>query len=151
VKFLSKLVHPLSQKLTGGARGLDFGCGPGPAIASILAESGMKVENYDPIYFPNEGLLKGRYDFVTCTEVVEHLRKPRQGFETMDLILKVRGYLGVMTQVLGDDEDFANWWYPNDPTHIAFYQRKTLEWIGDWMGWGVEFPQKNVIIYSKLT
>ena len=34
--FLSRLSTPLKDKLLQGSRGLDFGCGHGPALADIL-------------------------------------------------------------------------------------------------------------------
>ena len=42
-RFLSRLSEPLLQRLTPGASGLDFGCGPGPALAHMLEEAGCLV------------------------------------------------------------------------------------------------------------
>ena len=35
--FLSKLSAPLLERLPPGASGLDYGCGPGPALAAMLS------------------------------------------------------------------------------------------------------------------
>ena len=35
-KFLSRLYDPLVKKLIKGSTGLDYGCGPGPALAEMF-------------------------------------------------------------------------------------------------------------------
>jgi len=84
IAFLKKLTDPLSQKLGEGWRGIDFGCGPGPAISEIFSKSGHNVCNYDPYYYREESLLKRKYDFITCSEVVEHFYHPRREFALLD-------------------------------------------------------------------
>jgi len=115
----------------------------------IYKKKGYKVSNYDPIYFPDKSLLNRQYDFITCTETIEHFRHPYQEFNLIDQILKDGGRFGLMTEVLYDESSFKNWWYPNDPTHICFYQPQTFEWISAWKDWALEFPQKNVALFTK--
>lgn len=69
--FLSRLADPLRAKLAPGMRGLDFGCGPGPALSIMLREAGIAMADYDPFYAPDATLLAAQYDVVTCTEVVD--------------------------------------------------------------------------------
>lgn len=149
VAFLKKLADPLSKKLTPGQIGLDFGCGPGPALSLILREEGFEVENYDPIYFPNQPLLNREYDFITCTETIEHFYQPRKEFELLKKLLKPNGLLGVMTEILTDETTFTKWWYHNDPTHVCFYQPQTFEWIAHWQNWAFEMPNKNIVFFLK--
>lgn len=76
-RFLGALVDPLLHRLGLGtttrtpSRGLDYGCGPGPALAAMLREAGHEVIEYDPIFAPNLVAVAAvaEYDFVTCTEV----------------------------------------------------------------------------------
>ena len=42
-EFLSRLSNPLKEKLKPDAKGLDFGCGPGPALADILIKEGYQI------------------------------------------------------------------------------------------------------------
>ncbi|MCM8775083.1 MAG: class I SAM-dependent methyltransferase [Candidatus Omnitrophica bacterium] len=150
VRFLEKLVQPLAAKLRPGASGLDFGCGPGAVLSALLNRRGYFVENYDPYYFPDASLLYRKYDFIASAEVVEHFRSPREVFLKLDQLLKDdESYLGLMTQILEREDNFPQWWYHNDATHLCFYQHSTLEWIAGWRQWGLEVPEKNVIIYSK--
>ncbi|MCK5520725.1 MAG: hypothetical protein KAI81_06405, partial [Candidatus Marinimicrobia bacterium] len=38
-KFLSRLSNPLLQELSTQQSGLDFGCGPGPALAQMMEKA----------------------------------------------------------------------------------------------------------------
>ena len=147
--FLSRLWDVLKPRLVIGSTGLDFGCGPGPALAQMMQEEGFQVSLYDPHFFPEETVLERRYDFVTCTETVEHLRSPLREFELLDSLLVPGGYLGVMTGMLEDRSGFSSWYYQRDPTHIGFYSTPTMLWVGREMGWDVEFPSRNVTIFRK--
>ena len=147
--FLSRLWDELKPRLSDGATGLDFGCGPGPALGQMMQEDGFEVSLYDPHFFPDRSVLERRYDFVTCTETVEHLRSPLKEFKLIDSLLVPGGRFGVMTGMLEDRADFARWYYQRDPTHIGFYSRRTMLWVGCEMGWDVEFPSTNVTLFVK--
>jgi hypothetical protein len=54
-----------------------------------------------------------------------------------------------MTEILLSESEFADWWYHRDPTHVCFYQRTTFEWIASWLGFSVEFPVKNVVVFAR--
>ena len=148
-RFLGYLAEPLLEKLKPGSDGLDYGCGPGPALARILKEAGHSVATWDPIYAPDESVLKRRYDFVTCTEVVEHFHHPATEFERLDALLRPGGWLGIMTRFQTDDARFANWHYRRDPTHVVFYREATFEWLGGYFGWEVECVPPQVVLASK--
>lgn len=148
-RFLCRLGEPLQKRLLPGSRGLDFGCGPGPALARILEESGMRVSIYDPYFYPDAAVLNRRYDFITCTEVIEHLYYPARVFRQLDSMLLPGGLLGVMTCFQTDDERFANWHYRRDPTHVVFYRQATLQWLACHYGWHLDVPAKDVAIFRK--
>ena len=45
-QFLQRLAAPLLSSLpAAGLSGLDFGCGPGPLLAQMLREAGLRVES----------------------------------------------------------------------------------------------------------
>ena len=146
---LSRLWDVLKPRLSKAATGLDFGCGPGPALGQMMREDGFEVSLYDPYFFPDTSSLDRQYDFVTCTETAEHLRTPFTTFELVGSLLTPGGQLGVMTGMLDDRSGFGSWYYQRDPTHIAFYTKRTMEWLGETMGWDVEFPASNVTIFRK--
>ncbi|TGD74280.1 class I SAM-dependent methyltransferase [Mangrovimicrobium sediminis] len=130
-RFLGRLAQPLLAHLPPAARGLDFGCGPGPALAAMLEEAGHSVALYDPFYFPESAALERRYQFITATEVVEHLRAPGQELARLWGLLEPGGVFGIMTKLVLDADAFANWHYKNDPTHICFFSEQTWQW---WAG-----------------
>ena len=147
--FLSRLANELTPRLAPGARGLDFGCGPGPALVAMLREQGFDAQGFDPFYAPDSQLLARRYDFITCTEVVEHLHVPAAVFEQLDALLEPGGWLGVMTCFQTDDERFAGWHYRRDPTHVVFYREATMHWLARSLGWSCIVPRKDVALFRK--
>lgn len=146
--FLDKALAPLCARLAKGARGLDYGCGPGPAASVMLRERGFACEEWDP-YFRPEPAPRGPYEFLVCTEVAEHLRRPAEDFARLDALLAPGGALALLTGVLEDDAAFAGWWYRRDPTHIAFYRPETLSWLARRFGWILERPSKDVALFFK--
>jgi hypothetical protein len=147
--FLDRLAVPLAARLAPGAHGLDYGSGPGPTLSLMLEERGFHMSLYDPYYAPHRAALERRYDFITCTEVVEHFFEPGAEFERLDGLLNSGGWLGVMTGMLHDDVVFDDWHYARDPTHVCFYRPRTMEWIADRYGWTVERPARTVVLFGK--
>ncbi|WP_223846275.1 class I SAM-dependent methyltransferase [Wenzhouxiangella sp. AB-CW3] len=148
-QFLQQLLTPLLERIGPGSRGLDYGCGPGPALAYMLEEAGHTMSLFDPIYAPDPGVLDTTYDFVTCTEVVEHFHDPATEFRQLDRLLKPGGWLGVMTRFQTDDDRFAGWHYRRDPTHVVFYRPETFEWLGRHLGWEAECLPPQVVMARK--
>ncbi|WP_417447035.1 class I SAM-dependent methyltransferase [Kangiella sp.] len=130
-QFLDRLLTPLSENLPDNAQGLDFGCGPGPTISVMMAELGFSMDNYDPFYANQADLLSRQYDFITSTEVFEHLHQPCEVIPQLVSMLKPQGVLGIMTKRWISQEAFARWHYKNDQTHVCFYSDNTFQWIAD--------------------
>jgi len=148
-KFLAKLASPLLERLPRGSSGLDYGCGPGPALAAMLREAGHEVALYDPFFRPEPVVLQRTYDFVTCTEVAEHFHRPAEEFDRLDRLLRPGGWLAVMTSFQTDDARFADWHYRRDPTHVVFYREETFRAIAARHGWDCEIPVKDVALMRK--
>lgn len=148
-RFLGRLVAPLLERLPAGSEGLDFGCGPGPALAAMLTEAGHRVRLYDPAFAPDAGALDAAYDFVTCTEVIEHLHDPAAVFDQLAGLLRPGGWLGLMTCFQTDDARFAGWHYRRDPTHVVFYREQTLRHLADSLGLSLEIPCKDVALLQR--
>lgn len=148
-RFLAKLAQPLLDRLAPGACGLDYGCGPGPALAAMLREAGHEMALYDPFFAPDRGPLERTYNFITCTEVAEHFHHPAQEFDRLDALLRPGGWLGVMTCFQTDDARFADWHYRKDPTHVVFYRAETLQLVATDRSWSCEIPVKDVALMRK--
>jgi len=148
-EFLGKLFLPLQLLLKPSTFGLDFGCGPGPALAHMFEESGYKMKTYDPYFANNPSALKEHYDFITSTEVFEHLYNPFKEIDLLFSLLKPQGVLGVMTKLLREDINFPTWFYRNDTTHVSFYTKETWEWISRRWAADILVLDDNIVIFRK--
>ncbi len=148
-RFLGRLVVPLLARLAPGSEGLDYGCGPGPALAAMVVAAGHRMALYDPCFAPDSTVLARRYDFITCTEVIEHFHRPAAEFARLDALLRPGGLLAVMTCLQDDDRRFAGWHYRRDPTHVVFYREATLRRIAARHGWQCDFPARNVAFFRR--
>lgn len=148
-RFLSRLADPLRERLAPGARGLDFGAGPGPTLSVMFEEAGHPMAVYDPFYAPDPRVFEQAYDFITATEVVEHLFAPGEELARLAQRLRPGGWLGLMTKRATDREAFARWHYILDPTHVAFFSETTFRWLADELGMRVEFPAADVVLLQK--
>lgn len=148
-RFLSKLADPLLALLPPGARGLDYGCGPGPALAMMLTEAGHRMALYDPFFHPDPAPLAQRYDFITCTEAAEHFHRPAEEFDRLGALLNPGGWLAVMTSFQTEDARFEGWQYRKDPTHVVFYRAATFARIAGARGWSCVCPVKDVALMRR--
>ena len=147
--FLSRIAAPLLARLSPGARGLDYGCGPGPALAAMLREAGHNVALYDPFFHPDPTPLSEIYDFVTCTETVEHFHRPAIEFERLMALVRPGAWLAIMTCFQTDDARFQGWHYRKDPTHVVFYREETLRYLAASRGWLIDVPVKDVALMQR--
>ena len=147
--FLNQLAEPLTVLLPNPSALLDYGAGPGPALAVMMRNKGHDVTLYDPFYAPKPSVLKQQYDAVMATEVIEHFHHPRRDFNTMIACVRPGGYLAVMTNLQDDDDAFKNWYYRRDPTHVAFYREETFEYLARNDGLVLMRPSRNVAIFQK--
>ncbi len=148
-KFLNRLCEPLRERLRKGAKGLDFGSGPGPTLAPMFTEAGFDMAIYDPFYAPDRSVLQSRYDFISCSEVVEHFHFPGRELQFLWEMLRVEGWLGVMTKLVIDQQAFSRWHYKNDPTHVSFFSRETFVYLARKWDARLEFIAPDVVLLQK--
>ncbi len=125
-RFIEEVIEPYMEEIETV---LDFGCGPGPVLADLLQERGLTVDIYDPYFFPEKTFREKEYDLITYTEVFEHLIKPVKEIEMLIKHLREGRYLAIMTSFHPGVNDFKDWWYNWDPTHITFYNSNTFQEI----------------------
>jgi len=148
-KFLSHLTLPLIERIKLNSIGLDYGCGPGPALSLMLREKGYKMFNYDPFFHPAKRNLLKKYDFISCTETVEHFHNPFGEFTRFNELLNNNGIIGIMTNFHSKQNIFENWYYIKDPTHVVFYNKKTFRIIAKIFDWDCEFLVNNLVFLKK--
>jgi hypothetical protein len=148
--FLARLWDPLKARLANTAQtALDYGAGPGPALAAMMEESGLSVSIYDPFFAPDESVLDHRYDVITCTETAEHFHQPSRDFHRLAQMIAPGGMLGLMTTLLEDDVDFENWHYRRDVTHVSFYRKRTIDFIAGKYGLRLRRPSATVFLFLR--
>lgn len=148
--WLGRLAGPLLERVRPPAEGLDFGCGPAPALAAMLGEAGLEVALHDVYFAPRPEVFDRRWDFVTATEVLEHLRAPSAELQRLWDCLRPGGWLGIMTRRPPDDpEAFADWHYRRDPTHIGFFADSTFAWLAQRWGAQLDLMDDNVALLRK--
>lgn len=147
-KFLENAVIPFKSE----GKGLDFGSGPEPVLMQIInRDYNFDMENYDLHYQPEKVYLNKKYDLIVSTEVVEHLDNPMEILELIYSLLKEDGIFAFMTVLHdNDDENFKNWWYRRDETHISFFSEKTLEFIASKVAFKIIYSdKKRVFTFQK--
>ena len=149
-RFLSRLFLPMHDLLGPRKCGLDFGSGPGPTLSVMFTEAGYSMKTYDHFYAHDPEVLRTSYDFITATEVVEHLHNPGKVLLQLWSLLKPSGYLGLMTKLIKDQKAFETWHYKNDPTHVCFFSRLTFEWLATQWQARLQFIGKDVILLRKI-
>lgn len=136
-----------------GLKHLDYGGGNG-VMSERLRQFGVDSTSYDVFY--NTEKPKGKYDIITCIEVIEHTIDPLKLFFDINDLLKDAGTLILKTSVVDfwdckNEFDFSKHWYvmPRNG-HIGFYSIKTLQQIADKTGFKLlsKDPIKN--IFKKI-
>ncbi len=145
--FLDRLLLPLVDRLSPGAHGLDFGSGPGPTLSVMFEERGFPMHIYDPFFAPDTSVLQRQFDFVSCSETVEHFFDPAAEFARFDRLVRPGGWLAIMTMMRPELSVFREWHYPRDPTHVCFYGLDTMRWIANKHAWQLEIPRANVALF----
>ncbi len=137
------------ERIPADAAGLDFGCGPKPGLSVLFEECGFQCENYDLYYMNNPSVFERQYDFLTCSETIEHFRNPRAEFEQFLRLVKPDGTIGIMTQLYDETAtSFEEWFYIRDITHIRFFSRRTFEWLAKYYRLTAEFLPDGIVIFS---
>lgn len=148
-QFLSRLFDPVLEQIENDAQGLDFGSGPGPTLSLMFEEVGHPMAVFDHFYANDPLVWQHSYDFITTSEVVEHIHQLGAELDRLWCHLNTGGVLGVMTKMVTDAEAFSRWHYKNDPTHVRFFSRATFRWLAQHWQAKCEFIGSDVVIFRK--
>jgi len=133
-RFTSPITDHVLAHFTPQHSGLDYGCGPGPVISTVLHEHGYRVAQYDPFFDRDPQPLSATYDFIVCCEVIEHFHRPAEEFARLRDMLNPDGHLVCMTSLYHPGIDFATWRYRKDPTHVFILLAETVDHITEHFG-----------------
>ncbi len=147
-KFVSPIVNCIMKNFTTENIGLDFGSGTGPVITKMLRDQGYNICTYDPFFDNRPELLKNKYNYIACCEVMEHFRNPAEEFSLLRSMLNHKGKLICMTEIYSDSIGFTRWYYKDDPTHVFFYHKGSLEWIKNRFNFSSLTIDKRLIVFT---
>lgn len=147
--FLNRLFLPVKNQLAPGACGLDFGCGQTPTLSVLFKEAGFSCADYDLYYHNNPAVLARQYDILTCSETIEHFRRPNEEIDRFLRLVKPGGWIGIMTQLRDEAPPFDQWFYKDDLTHLCFFSRKTFQTIAAIYGLKLHFFPNSVILLQR--
>jgi SAM-dependent methyltransferase len=133
-----------------GAALLDFGSGPGAPLAALLRERGFRVDCHDPFFAPGEAWRDRTWDFILLHEVAEHFFEPGERFRELAGLLAPGGRLAIRTRFCpSSQEDFARWWYREDPTHVSFFRPRSFSWMAEAFGLALELLEEPDIVLLR--
>lgn len=147
-QFLQPVVEAVTKRLSPPASGLDWGSGPVPVLAEMLESAGFHMQWYDPFYQPQKIFSKSSFEFLTMSEVIEHVQQPAEMLEELRGLLRSGGFLVVMTEIHRGVESLEDWYYRRDPTHIGFYSEKTFQKFEGLFGLRFLHREDRVSIFS---
>jgi 2-polyprenyl-6-hydroxyphenyl methylase/3-demethylubiquinone-9 3-methyltransferase len=106
---------------------LDYGGGSG-LLAAKLRDQGFDAATYDPFSDHNQ-LPDGKFDLITCFEVMEHVPFPKETVAAICGLLKEGG--AILFSTLVQPAEFAqiglNWWYAGPRNgHVSLYSSAAL-------------------------
>lgn len=127
---MSRVLAPFS-----GCRILDYGAGEG-LFAQHMRDAGFSnICAYDPFLMPQRP--EGRFDLITCFEVLEHTPSPTQTIAEMRSLLLDDGCMLVSQalQPLDIDRIRCSWWYcaPRNG-HISMFADRTMALLAERAG-----------------
>ncbi len=135
--------------LTGRAV-LDFGSGPNPVLPDLIAGRGALVETYDPFFSRGDTWKAQTYGLIVLHEVIEHLFEPIQTVRYLRDLLAPDGRIAVRTRFHPPSTNqFLEWWYRRDTTHVCFFAPSTMEQIGtDVLALGTIVRMPDITIFG---
>jgi len=147
-EYILTCIRPLDSRLKSNMIGVDFGSGPSSILKQELAKKEIAVFEYDPIFHPSLNL--HAVDFVACIESLEHFHSVSDELDSMIRLLKREGLVLIKSQFHTTANDFKDWYYHRDPTHIFFWSPNTVAYISENWNLSVEYSDSfNTVIFKK--
>jgi SAM-dependent methyltransferase len=136
---------------------LDFGSGSGE-MTHEFRQRGYDVTPLEPM---THGYLKDqqytvKFDVVIAVEVIEHLLEPWEEIREIEKVLAPDGivvFTSLLTNPFIDRPDakdqFKNWWYKDDPTHVSFFCNQVLSKMADTGNFDIDIFGNNLFVLKR--
>ncbi len=139
--YLSRVFDDVRPYFKGLMRILDYGCGKEGVLPRMLREMGFEAEGYDPVFDMGVSTPLKEWDGIIVCETMEHFREPGKEIKRIKESLSEKGVLALKTGFYDNEVDLSEWWYARDFTHLAFYNRSTIEYIAAYL-------KKTLVYYN---
>jgi SAM-dependent methyltransferase len=154
VRFLSQVADAAMKDYRPGMRILDFGSGKDAVLCQLLRDRGVGCYAYDPICgrsLPEIGDADKPYlfDMILLCEVIEHIRDIQKELDLINGLIREGGAILLRTQIYESPSVFPGWWYAQDPTHINFFNEKSLNRLAGMTGRCLERTDYNDIFLLR--
>ena len=130
------------------SRILDYGSGSG-AFENALQPRGFKVTSYDPFSHPDRP--KGKFDLITCFEVMEHAPDPLRLLDDLADFMAEDGAIVFSTGVQPTDieKQRGGWWYiaPRNG-HVSIFSEEALSALASKRGLNL-FRCSGLLAFGK--
>ncbi|MBS3972899.1 MAG: class I SAM-dependent methyltransferase [Erysipelotrichia bacterium] len=146
--FLTPLANLILKHVPSHSLGLDFGCGPVFALEKCLNHK-VNLQHYDLYFYPHLDAFKHTYDFIECSEVIEHLHHPKKELERLIQCLKHEGLLFIQTHRHDEVDHLESWYYAKDPTHVFLISLKTCEHIAHMFNCEIIEVTPRCVVFQK--
>jgi hypothetical protein len=134
LRFLNECADVIVKETPVSARILDYGSGRNAVLTRLLRDRGYDCTAYDPLYGIGKDALEETYDAVVLCEVVEHIRDLKKELVNIKNAAGISGKIFIRTQLYPSLENFPQWWYRNDITHINFFSGQSIAKLATLLG-----------------
>jgi SAM-dependent methyltransferase len=141
----------LFEELFAAARNsriLDYGSGSG-AFENVLRPRGFEVTSYDPFSHPNRP--EGKFDLITCFEVMEHAPDPIRLVDDLADFMTDDGAIVFSTgvQPIDIEKQRGGWWYiaPRNG-HVSIFSEEALSVLAGKRGLNL-FKCSGLLAFGK--
>ena len=126
VRFLKSVLSPLLPQLSPEMRGLDYGCGPTPVLAEIMARRNFRCDIYDPFFFPNT---LSPPTILFSPPSVSNIFTTPPGNNPYLLTAGACGLAWHHDRILAVTTNLCRLALCRDTTHVVFYHQSTLHFM----------------------
>lgn len=144
IKYMNEVYAKIKNHLIDGLS-LDYGCGQIHALSDILVADNRVCDYYDLYYY--NSLKPNIYNNIILIEVLEHIKEPFDELVKLKAMLDKNGRIIVMTGFVPND--FANWWYLRDSTHISFFKESSIKQLAYMLDMDLELISEDNIFILK--
>ncbi len=115
------------------------------AYKPLIPSKTNAIHNSNCLFFKSV-----EFDYIFCHEVVEHFVKTINEFENLFSFLKTGGHLFIRTETYPEDlNQFEDWYYKNDSTHVFFLSISTFKFIAKKYNFEFLILDKNKFILKR--